>query len=369
MKAILLAGGKGTRMRPLTHTSNKHTIPIANKPLIFHSFEMIVNSGIKDIGIVINDNEQNIPQLFEKLDKKDIKITFIREDPNGGVADAISHCKNFIKKSKFIVVLADNILGSGIAGFVKQFKNEAESDAYVLGINIPIKNHYRFGMATFDDDLNLIRYIEKPGVIDKSKLYNPQKSLAIPGIYFFDERIFQCLQGKDKIKPSIRGEREVADIYNWLLKNNYKVKLKPAGGWYKDPGNPDDALLTNQMLLMRMYNSLIEGDVDENTKISGNVKVGKGSEIKNSIIRGPVTIGNNCKIENAYIGPFTSIYHHSEIIDVEIENSIILGNVVIQDVKKRIDASIIGWNSKVGKMQGHQTCLNLLIGDDSKVFV
>lgn len=366
MKALLLAGGRGTRMKPLTHTSNKHAIPIANKPLLLYPFEMIVQSGIKEIAVIVNETKPEIESILGDGSKWKVKVTYLFQSQPKGLAHALSLSEKFMGKSKFVLVLGDNILQNGIKKYVAKF-SKSRLNGHILGVNVPVAEHKRFGMATVDEKSRVLRYTEKPGVVEHSPLYNPERSYAVPGFYFFDHLVFECFKGKGKIKPSSRGELEISSPYNWLLERGYTVSLDVVEGWYKDPGNPDDTLITNQVILDTLTKEGNRGNVDRKTKVSGKVRVEKGAVVKNSILRGPIIIGKNCKVENCYVGPYTSIFDGTEIIDCEIENSIVLGNVIIKDVAKRIDSSIIGWNSEIGKMEDHGTCVNLFIGDDSKV--
>lgn len=366
MKALLLAGGRGTRMKPLTHTSNKHAIPLANKPLILYPFEMIVNSGIKEIAVVVNETKPEIEAILGDGSKWGVKVTYLFQDKPGGLAHALSLAEDYMGDAKFVMVLGDNILEKGITENVKRF-SKSKSNGHVLGVKTPIEDHRRLGVATVDKNNEVIVYIEKPGVVEHDERYNPDSSYAVPGFYFFDKNVFGCFKGKNKIKPSVRGELEIPAPYNWLINNGFKVSLDVVSGWYKDPGNPNDTLTTNQVMLETMTEDLNEGEVDEKSKLSGKVRIEKGTKVINSIIRGPVAIGKDCLIENAYVGPYTSIYHKSKIIDCEIENSIVLGEANIHNLSTRLDSSLIGWFSEVKENKGLPKSSRLFIGDNSVV--
>ncbi len=365
MKALLLAGGRGTRMRPLTHTSNKHVIPIANKPLIRYPFEMIVESGIKEIAIIVNETKEEIEKVIGDGSRWGVKVDYLYQKEPKGLAHALSLSEDYMGKSKFVMVLGDNILEKGIKKYVKYFQ-ENDVNGHLLGVKVPRRDHKRLGMATVDKKGNLVAYLEKPGVVDSSKLYDPDNSYAVSGFYFLDHNVFGCFKGKDKIRPSKRGELEIPHAISWLLKNDCKVTLDIVEGWYKDPGNPDDTLITNQVIMNTIMNERNEGKV-EKSKISGKVRIEKGAVIKNSILRGPLAIGNNCKVENSYIGPYTSIYDNSEIKNAAIENSIALGDSKISDVDKRLDSCLIGWNCEVSENSTITKTTSLFIGDNSDV--
>lgn len=367
MKAVLLAGGRGTRMRPLTHTSNKHAIPIANKPLIEYPFEMIVKAGIREIAVVVNETKEEIEKILGDGSKWNVKVEYIFQDHPGGLAHALSLSEAFIGESKFIMVLGDNILERGILKYVEQFE-EGTLNGLILGVKVPEGEHKRYGMATINPKTRrLIRYIEKPGIVDLSDLYNPGNSYAVPGFYFFDKNVFKCFKGTNQIKPSSRNELEIASPYNWLVENGYDVSLEIVAGWYKDPGNPDDTLVTNQILLDTIIKPAIYGEVDSDSKLTGKVRIEEGATITNSILRGPLVIGRDCVIKDSYIGPYTSIFNNSKIINSEIENSIILGNVYIHDLKTRIDSSLIGWDVEIREKEESPKAARLFVGDNSLV--
>lgn len=366
MKALLLAGGRGTRMRPLTHTKNKHAIPIANKPLIEYPIEMILEAGIRELFVVVNETKPEIEEILGDGSRWGAKITYLFQDHPGGLAHALGLAEGHIGEGKFVMVLGDNILEKGIKKHVSEFEN-SDASGHILGVKVPIDEHKRFGMATVNKNNELLVYLEKPGVVDHSDLYNPNMSYAVPGFYFFDHNIFKCFHGDDKIKPSVRGELEIPAPYNWLINNGYKVTLSLVKGWYKDPGNPDDTLSTNHVILDSFVVSQNRGFIDDASRVTGRVSIGKGSKIINSIIRGPVAIGDNCTIKDSYIGPFTSIYHSSSIINCELENSLIMGDVRLENVPQRIDSSLIGWNAEILKREERGTSVNLLVGDRSVV--
>ncbi len=368
MKALLLSGGRGTRMRPLTYSRNKHAILIANKPLILYPFEMIVEAGIKDIAVIVNETRREIEEILGDGKKWRVKVTYIYQDKPAGLAHALSLSEEFMGEEKFVMVLGDNILEKGIKKYVKYF-DETDINGHILGVKVPKKEHKRYGMATVDKNFSVKRYIEKPGVVDNSKLYDPKSSYAVTGFYFFDSNVFKCFSGKDKIKPSKRGELEIASAFNWLIQHKYKVSLELVSGWYKDPGNPEDTLLANQFILTNIVKERIQGKVDKRSKIKSKVNIGKKTIIKNSILCGPLIIGNDCLIENSVIGPFTSIYNNTVIRNCKVENSIILGGVTLEDVKKKIVSSLIGWNAEILKIKSKGNLLSLLIGDNSVVRV
>mgnify|MGYP000720785761 CR=1 FL=1 len=357
MKALLLAGGRGTRLRPLTHSNNKHAIPIANKPLIMYPFQNIVDAGIEEIGIVVNETRHEIETILGDGSRWGVKITYIFQDHPGGLAHALSLAKDFMKDEKFVMVLGDNMLEKGFKDSFTKFLRSG-LNGMVLGVKYPREELKRLGCAVTKNGL-LKKYVEKPE-------NPPDNCYGVPGFYFFDKNVFKCFKGKDKIRPSARGELEIVSPYNWLLDHGYKVGFEEVKGWWKDPGKPYDTLITNQVVMNTIMTNENNGKV-KNTQIEGKVHIEKGAIVKNSTLRGPVAIGKNTKIECCYIGPYTSIYHDCEFINVEIENSIVMENVKVRNTKTRLDSCLIGKDAEVTEVSGHPRSTSLFIGDNSIV--
>ena len=366
MKAILLAGGRGTRLRPLTHTSNKHALLIANKPLIMYPFESILEAGIKDIAVIINETGDEIKAILGDGSKWGVKITYIFQERPLGLAQPINLAEKFIGKSKFIVVLGDNMLQKSIKNEVAIFE-KSDLNGHVLGVKVPVLDHPRFGVATINKNGYIVRYIEKPGVVDKSKLYNPQMSYAITGFYFFDANVVKCFYGKDKIQPSSRGELEIAAPYNWLLKHGYnKITLSEVKGWWKDPGKPEDVLAANKLVLDWKRDFKNQGIII-NSIINGQVEIMSGSQVSNSEIQGPVSIGKNSIIKDSFIGSYSAIGKNCKIVGVHVQNSIIMGDAHIYNVKSRLENCMIGWSTEITEQNEEPKSSSLFIGDHSIV--
>ena len=366
MKAILLAGGRGTRLRPLTHTSNKHALLIANKPLIMYPFESILEAGIKDIAVIVNETRAEIEAILGDGSKWGVKIIYIFQEKPLGLAQPINLAEKFIGNSKFVVVLGDNMLQNGIKKEVEYFE-KSNLNGHLLGIKVPIAEHPRLGMATLKKEGFLARYIEKPGVVDESKLYNPKRSYAVTGFYFFDAHAVKCFYGKDKIQPSSRGELEIAAPYNWLIEHDFnKITLSEVKGWWKDPGKPEDMLSANKLVLDWKHDFKNQGLIID-SKVEGSVEIMAGAKIYNSQIHGPVTIGQNSVIKDSYIGPYTSLGDNTRVKNAEIENSIVMGDSSIHDILSRINSSIIGWYTEVTEQKELPKATSLFIGDDSVV--
>lgn len=344
MKAIIAAGGKGTRLYPLTFTSNKHMIPIANKPLILYPLEDIVSVGIKEIGLIVNESRSHLEKLLGDGFGWDCKITYIDQPEPLGLAHVVKISEKFIDGDSFIYHLGDNIFAQGIKHPYQKFKR-SKADAMLTIIEH--HENYRLGVPFFDDEGNLVQVVEKPK--------NPPNRFGIPGLYMFGPRVFEAFKGKDQIKPSERGELEIVDLYNYMLKKEMKVEVAEIEGEWRDPGKFNDALETNRLIMDLNKRTEINGEVDRDSKLDDGVVLGKGSRIINSHIVGPVIIGENVEIQNSYIGPYTSIANGCEIINSKIEYSILLESVHIIDVKGKIEASMIGKHTQIGQNRDART--------------
>ncbi len=306
MKGLVLSGGKGTRLRPITYTSSKQLIPIANKPVLFYVLEDISNAGIKDVGIIVGESSKEIKEAVGNGDKWNINITYIYQEEPLGLAHAVMISKDFLNDSSFVMYLGDNILKEGISAFVNKFSN-SKSDAMILLAKVP--NPQDFGVAEIKDN-KVIRLIEKPK--------EPPSNYALVGIYLFTPVIFEAVK---QLKPSWRNEYEITDAIQYLIEKNYIVEPNFVNSYWKDTGKVEDIIEVNRLILEDIPFD-VKGTIDNKSEISGKVNIGVGSKIISSTVRGPVIIGENTFIKNSFIGPFTSIGDTSQIINSEIENSI-----------------------------------------------
>ena len=352
MKAIITAGGRGTRLRPLTFTNNKHLIPVANKPIIEYAIDTIKKTGISDIGIIYNKNLPELKTFIESKNNFGIDITYIHQPSPIGLADCVRVSKNFIENDKFIMFLGDNMIASDIKDLKETFENDRTYQSYLLLTTVP--DPQRFGVPVFNKKGELIGIEEKPE--------NPKTEFAVTGIYFYDSHVFEAFEGKDQITPSKRGELEISDLHQYLLDHGYKIKTYNVTGWWKDTGKINDLLLAQRLILEKHHKFSINSKT-KNTVIEGEVEIKKGCKIENSFIRGPLTIGENSKIISSYIGPFSSIGNNCTITKSEIENSIILDGSSIIDVNYRIDSSLIGKNSKITKKGKVPKSISMMVGD------
>jgi glucose-1-phosphate thymidylyltransferase len=356
MKGVILHGGFGSKLRPLTHTGPKQLIPIANKPNSQYVLEDLKASGITEIAIVLgNIFPEKVKEYYGDGEKFKVKIQYIQQSEPKGIAHAVNLCRDFVKNQPFIVYLGDNLLKGGIKSFVRRFQ-DSEYDAMILLSQV--KNPERFGVAKIDKKGNLLKLVEKPK--------EPPSNYALTGIYFFTPVIFKMIE---KLKPSWRGELEITDAIQLLLESGHSVGYQIVQGWWKDTGTPEDILEANRLVLDELRPET-EGKIENHDSVQGRVATAKGSTIKEgALVRGPVVIGRNTLIEpNVYIGPYTSIGNDCTIKKGEIENSIIMDNCAI-DAEERITDSIIGPHSEIttskskphGKkfILGEKTCIEL----------
>jgi glucose-1-phosphate thymidylyltransferase len=351
MKGLILSGGKGTRLRPLTFTQAKQLVPVANKPVLFYGIEALKEAGIREIGIVVGDTKDEIKEAVGEGSRWDIRISYIEQEAPLGLAHAVKISEEFLGKEPFVMYLGDNILKSGIKSLVEEFEGKRPNSLILL---TPVPNAQMFGVAELKDG-KVVRLVEKPK--------EPKSNLALVGVYMFDDNIFEAVNA---IKPSWRSELEITDAIQYLVDHGYKVHPHIVTGWWKDTGKIEDILEANRLILESIEGK-IEGEVDEASKINGQVIVEKGTLIKSSIIRGPAIIGKNCEIVDSYLGPFTSIQRDCRIIRTELEHSIVLEKSEIQDVGSRIDESLIGREVKIFKCPPKPSVFRFMVGDKSEI--
>jgi len=355
IKGLIAAGGKGTRLRPLTFTSNKHLIPIANKPLLLYPLESLISLGIKDIGVVVNESRQAVESALGDGSKWGVKLTYINQPEPLGVAHVIKTARYFLGNDPFVFILGDNIFTRGIKG---PFEHFLKTKADALLVMVEHEENFRLGVPFFENG-KLIKVVEKPK--------HPPNKFGVPGLYLFSSKVHRAFLGKERIKPSARGEYEITDIYNYMLKYGYKVEVKKIEGKWLDPGKFDDSLEANRLLLELNCKLDIKGKVDKQSKLSGNVTVGTHSQIFNSRLVGPISIGEHVRINNSHIGPYTSIGDGCEITNTAIEYSIIMEDADISDVPIRIEASMIGKDASITGTRSVNPAYRLTISDMSKV--
>jgi len=354
MKGLILSGGKGTRLYPLTYTRAKQLIPVANKPVLFRVIEAIRDAGIREIGIVIGDTGPEIREhVGDGSQFGDVEITYIPQDAPLGLAHAVKISQEFLQDDRFVMFLGDNVIQGGISTLIRDFNDNDAWNSQIVLTEVEQPEHY--GVAKLDDDGRILQLVEKPK--------DPPSNLALVGIYMFDANIFKAV---DAIKPSWRGELEITDAIQWLVENDYKVYPYVHTGWWVDTGKPRDMLDANSKVLEELTPQML-GTIEGACEIDDRVTVAESATIINSIIRGPVAIGENTTIKDSYIGPFTSVYDNVVIENCEIERTIILENATIKNITQRIQDSLIGRNADIDQADMKPKALKFTLGDYSKL--
>ncbi len=354
MKALITAGGHGTRLRPITHTMNKHLIPLANKPMIFYSLEKIADAGIKEVYININPGEKELPQVVGSGKNWGLKIKYLEQSGGPkGLAHILKIAKPYLKNDSFIFYLGDNIVLSPIRNFIERFNNEKRDGFLTLS---KVSDPQRFGVPKLKNG-KIVRVEEKPK--------NPESDFAVTGIYIYNPNVFKALE---HIKPSARGELEISDVHTWLIKNGYNLGYEEITGWWKDTGKPEDLLDGNRLILKQYKDWTVLGNIAKGVKIKGDVSIGINSKIlEKTKIVGPAIIGNNCRIQNCFLGPNVSIGDNTEIANTSIENSIIFGNSFIRSDGRKIINSLIGEGAQISPSLKKPSAHKLIIGKDSRI--
>lgn len=356
MKGLILSGGKGTRLYPLTYTRAKQLIPVANKPVLVRVIEAIHEAGVTEIGIVVGHTAPEIQEALGDGSEWGVKLTYIPQDSPDGLAHAVKISQDFLQGEPFVMFLGDNVIEGGISRLIRDFAENEWNSQIVLK---EVENPSAYGVAKLRPDNSIEELIEKPT--------NPPSNLALVGIYMFDEHIFEAV---NSIKPSGRGEYEITDAIQWLINNGYSVYPHVHQGWWIDTGKPTDMLEANSHVLEEIVPTIDStATIDADSTIDSRVSVQAGAQIINSVVRGPTVIGKNTIIENSYIGPFTSIYHNCEIRNCEIERSIILENSKVMDIDNTLRDSLIGRNATVKRDERKPRGLKMNLGDYGTLWV
>ena len=350
MKGLILSGGRGTRLRPITYTSAKQLVPVANKPILFYGLEALAQCGIREIGIVVGDTHQEIREAVGDGTRFGVRVTYLQQEAPLGLAHAVLISEAFMAGEPFVMYLGDNVVREPLRPMVERFVMDQPSAQIFLA---PVPNAQEFGVAELAGD-RVVRLIEKPKT--------PPSDLALVGVYMFDRSVFDAVKA---IKPSARGELEITDAIQWLIDQGRTVRPYVISGWWKDTGKLEDMLEANRIVLDGLT-PRVEGEVFK-SEIVGKVIIEPGAKVFESTIRGPAIIGRNAVVEHAYIGPFTSIGDHVSIRRSEIEHSIVLEGSSISDVAARIESSLIGRNVSVYRSDAKPKSYRLMIGDRSDV--
>jgi glucose-1-phosphate thymidylyltransferase len=352
LKGLILSGGAGTRLRPITHTSAKQLVPVANKPVLFYGIEALVDAGVEEIGIIIApETGDEIRAAAGDGSAFGATITYIVQDEPAGLAHAVLTAEEFIGDAPFVMYLGDNLLRDGLRGLVSTFVEHAP-DALIL--LTPVDDPQSYGVAELDGE-RIVRLIEKPK--------DPPSNLALVGVYLFMPAIFDAARA---LEPSWRGELEITEAIQGLIDDGHRVRSEVVRGWWKDTGQLADMLEANRLVLEELETRL-EGEIDEGSRVEGRVVLEQGASLVRSVVRGPAVIGAGARIEDAYIGPYTSIGEEVHVRRSEVEHSIVLSGSVVEDLGTRMEASLLGREVKLTRSNGMPKTLRLLVGDKCEI--
>ena len=351
MKGLILSGGKGTRLRPITHTSAKQLIPVANKPVLFYGIEALAQAGIDEIGIIIApETGEEIREAAGDGSRFGVRITYIVQDAPSGLAHAVLTAEPFLGEESFVMYLGDNLLQGGIVDLVERFKT-AECDALILLTPVPDPENY--GVAELDGD-RVVRLLEKPR--------SPVSDLALVGVYMFTAAVHDAARA---ISPSVRGELEITDAIQYLVDGGARVEPHIVSGWWKDTGQLADMLEANRLILDVME-ARCDGKL-EDCQLDGRVVVAASARLERSTVRGPAIIGAGARLLDAYVGPYTAIGERCVIEFAEVENSILLAGSEVRKLDRRVESSLIGRYVRIGRDVRQPRAYRLMLGDNSEV--
>lgn len=363
MKGLILSGGAGTRLRPITHTSAKQLVPVANKPILFFGLEDMAEAGITEVGIIVGDTRAEIADAVGDGSAFGLKVTYLPQDEPLGLAHCVLIARDFLGDDDFVMYLGDNLLRQGIAEFVDAFeadRHRASADDVTLDppaaqiLLAHVHDPQRFGVAEIGGDGEVVRLVEKPE--------QPPSDLALVGVYLFDPSIHDAVRA---IEPSARGELEITDAIQWLIDNGHRVRHEVVDGWWIDTGKLDP-LLEGNRLVLETLEPRVDGSVDDLSHLVGRVVVEEGARIENSTVRGPAIIGKRTVVRDSYVGPYTSIYDDCEITNTEIGHSIVLEQSVISDIPRLTD-SLVGKEAVVRRSEARPRANRLMVGDHSVI--
>lgn len=350
MKGLILSGGKGTRLRPITHTAAKQLVPVANKPILFYAIEAMKEAGVVEIGIIIGETGSEVRAAVGDGSRWGVKVTYLPQEAPLGLAHAVKISEDFMAGDPFVMYLGDNLIRGGIKSFVDEF-NEKKPDAQILLAKVPNPN--QFGVAVLEG--GKVKNLEE-------KPKSPKSDLALVGVYLFSQKIFTAVNA---IQPSPRGELEITDAIQYLIDQGQEVLPHVITGWWKDTGKLTDMLEANRIMLDDLATD-VQGELVGDCQIQGRVVISKGARLENCIVRGPAIIGEGCKLTNTFVGPYTAIDRDVTISSAEIEHSIILAGSSIIDIHGRIVDSLLGKNVEVTRGELKPKAYRLMLGDNSQ---
>jgi glucose-1-phosphate thymidylyltransferase len=365
VKGLILAGGAGTRLRPITHTSAKQLVPVANKPILFYGIEDMAAAGITEIGIIVGDTRDDIVEAVGDGSAFGVSVTYIPQDEPAGLAHCVLIARDFLGDDDFVMYLGDNMLQQGLDEFVQRFESDrsAASELRLDGaVDAPsaqillakVDDPRSFGVAEIDAEGRVVQLVEKPE--------DPPSDLALVGVYLFDPSVHEAVRA---IAPSPRGELEITDAIQWLIDQGKRVRHEVLEGWWIDTGKKDPLLESNRLILETLEPGN-EGEVDAESHIEGRVVIQKGARIVRSRVRGPAIIGEGTLVEDSYIGPYSSISHRCTIRGSELDHSVVLEDSTIEDVPRLTD-SLVGRSVEVRRTAEKPAAVRLMLGDHSSV--
>ena len=358
MKALILAGGEGTRLRPITHTRAKQLVPVANKPILFYGIEAMVAAGIEEIGVITGATGPEVRAALGDGSAFGAKITYLPQEAPLGLAHCVLIAGDFLGADDFVMYLGDNLLEQDLSAFIGAFEAARRSadppSAQILLKQVP--DPHRFGIATLDEHGHVVELVEKPD--------DPPSDLALVGVYLFDESIHDAVRA---ISPSARGELEITDAIQWLITNGRRVRTELLTGWWIDTGKLTPLLEANRLLLEKI-DTRIDGTVDAESSLDGRVVIAEGAEIVNSTIRGPVAIGRDTRIVDSFVGPFSAIGNGCEVVQSEVEHSVVMDGSKILQIP-RLEDSLIGREAVIERTSRRPRALRLMIGDHCQIDV
>ena len=361
MKGLILSGGAGTRLRPITHTSAKQLVPVANKPILFYGLEHMVEAGIREFGIVVGDTADEIKAVVGDGSRWGVHITYIQQDEPLGLGHCVLISRDFLGDDDFIMYLGDNMIQQGVARFVDRFESERrraneptlDGDQRAPAAQIllcPVPDPHRFGVAEVDEVGHVVRLIEKPA--------DPPSNLALAGVYLFTPAIHEAVRS---IEPSARGELEIPDAIQWLIDHDHRVLHEVLEGWWLDTGKKDPLLESNRRVLETIEQRL-DGKIDDASQVDGRVVIEEGAELVGSTVRGPAVIGARTRLVNSYVGPFTAVANDCEVVDSEVEHSVVLEHSRIIGVPRLTD-SLVGRYVEIVRSGQRPRSTRVMVGD------
>jgi len=363
VKGLILSGGAGTRLRPITHTSAKQLVPVANKPILFYGLEDMAAAGITEVGIIVGDTRAEIAEAVGDGSRFGLSVTYLPQEAPLGLAHCVLIARDFLGDDDFVMYLGDNLLRQGIAEFVEAFEANRDGSAVASGAEqapaaqillAHVDDPQRFGVAEIGATGEVVRLVEKPE--------QPPSDLALVGVYLFDPSIHDAVRA---IEPSARGELEITDAIQWLIDNGLRVRHEVVDGWWIDTGKLDP-LLEGNRLVLETIEPRVDGSVDASSHLVGRVVIEDGAQIINSTVRGPAIIGKRTVVRDSYIGPYSSVFHDCEVTNSELEHSIVLEHSTIADLPRLAD-SLIGKEAVVRRSGARPRSNRLMVGDHSVI--